>query len=284
MVLSVDCRLCLDDQRVANRLKNRREILCTKMLPKLALYDQADTCNVVWVETSFLRQFLSCEELLSENPGTKTILQHRKLLCSHVVPGLHPRIARRGKLLPKEAYDAFIATIQAEIITLFGTDCLDWIINDCEITPCTNLVCKECMQEYKTELGETLELAKNLKFLFDILDPKEMKFSRKLEAGEAFDSQNDQYAYMVSRKFISWFRNKMLRLMKQSGNTATDQKLQTSSSVPTQCVSEGLDGLNLTDYFVAKYLTSPSNTLDDDGIAIRVNGPLTCELSYIVLM
>jgi hypothetical protein len=232
---------------------------------------------MVWVETSFLRHFLSCEKLLCEDFEQKIVLQHRKLLCSHRVPGLHPRVARRGKLLPKPAFDAYIDTIQEEIITIVGNECSEWEVIDCEITLSKNLICEDCMHEYKQELGQTLKHAKRLKYLHNELDPKEMKFSRNLDVDEIVDSQTEQYAYMVSRKFITWFRNNMVRLMKHAGTTIMNQNFDLSSSMSSISVAEGLDGLNVSEFCSANFLPSSSSTIDDEGIVVRVNGPLTCK-------
>jgi hypothetical protein len=277
--------MCLDDERVANQLKKRRELLCTNVLPMLAFFEATNPNNLVWVETSFLRQFLSCKDLLSAQLKHK-IQSHRDLLCSHENPALHPRIARRGKLLPKDAYNSLMDIIQGEIHDTIDSDIPNPSMHDLPISSPCNLLCEYCMQEYRSELVRKVSFASSVKYLYDELDPKELKHSRDLQPGDKIIGENDQYVYIVSRKFVTWFRNKAMRFMKQAINTKEEPMLQSDVQIATKSIASGLDGLNFEEFWRFEESNLLFGTVkacdieEDEGIAIRVNGTLTCELLY----
>jgi hypothetical protein len=281
--------LCLNDEKVAIQLKKRRELLCAHVLPALTSIDKTNPNDLVWVDASFLRQFISCKDLFVAQIEHKAIPFQRDILCTHENPALHPRIARRGKLLPKQAYDALMDIIDNEIQDSVGTGILNPIKGDLLISPLRNLVCKCCVQEYRSELVEKLSFVRSVKYLFDKFDPKEMNHSRYIQPGDESMEKGDQFVYIVSRKFITWFRNKTMRLMKQATMSKADPKLQTDIHGSTSSIHEGLDGLNLKEFWdFDESMQTFCNVRacgvgEDEGIAIRVNGPLTCTLFYFIL-
>lgn len=278
--------MCLDDERVANQLKKRRERLCVDVIPKLAVFDTTNLFNLVWIETSFLRQVLSCKELLTaqlEHPAI--LVSHHDLLCSHDPPALHPRIARGGKLIPKDVYDSLMIILHEEIHDTVGTNIPNRIVHDPPISLQNNLVCEHCIEAYRSELDGKVSFAIAVKNLFDDLDPKEMKYSRYLQPGETIEKGGDQYVYLVSRKFITWFRNKTLRFMKQANNAKSEKKLQLDLPMSTKykSIAMGLDGLNIEEFWNLQESESFFGIIEacgigeDEGISVRVNGPFTCE-------
>ena len=274
--------MCLNDERVANQLKKRRERLCVEVLPKLAAFDTTNICNQVWIETSFLRQVLSCKELLTTYPAT---LSRYELLCSHEAPSLHPRTARGGKLLPKDVFDSLMIILQEEIHDTVGTNIPHQMLHDPPIFLHNNIVCKHCMQAYISELDGKASFAITVKNLYDELDLKEMKDYRYIQPGEAIEEVDDKYVYLVCRKFITWFRNKTLRFMKQANSAKSEAKLQFDLPMSSnyKSITMGLDGLNIEDFWNVQETDLSLGTIkacgigEDEGISVRVNGPFTCK-------
>ena len=167
-----DFRMCLNDGKVARRLLRRRVGLMNKLSEKLSspnggiAFDRrssvpagdpphlAEPKQPVWVDGEVLRRFLSCDK--TENsfavPASGPLLRHKHLLCEHG-NGLHPRVARRGKLLPRPLYDVLVSLMLGEqcmingedhqvAVSLFDED----IVNDCIITPEQNMYCENVRQ------------------------------------------------------------------------------------------------------------------------------------------
>ena len=278
-------RLCLDDERVAKQLTKRQERISAEFLPKLTLFDVKSSDNLVWVETSFLRQFLSCKELLDTQPICEAIPPDREYLCSHTNPALHPRIARRGKLLPNDAFDALLIIVNDEIHDTAGAH---RTMHDLPIFPLKDIVCKDCTREYRAQLVEKFSFTCAVKSLCDELDPKVLKCSRYLQAGESIKDASDQYVYIVSRKFVTWFRNKTMRFMKQAICTKGDEsKLPSGTSTSSTSITVGLDGLDINAFWNLKesnFSVVACGAGDDEDLAVRVNGHLTCESSILLLI
>jgi hypothetical protein len=261
---------------------NRRNSLCATMLPML-FADTATPNNLVWVETSFLRQFMSCADLLTDVPATEAIMSHCKYMCSHKNPALHPRNARKGKLLPKDAYDAYINIIQEELRDVVGLELSSRIINDCIIIPTENLFCEDCKQEYASELDTKVKLVKALKFLYDKLEPKDVKISRNLPPNATEDADHP-YTYIVSRKFITWYRNRMARFMKQAVNAVNESIVQIDQHMTTTGFASGLDSLDFSYLWNFEKYAMSCGVVEDEGVVVRVNGPLSCESLWSLLL
>jgi hypothetical protein len=238
------------------------------MFPSLSVFQLTNPGDLVWVDASFLQQFVSCTDhrLNFEESQNCSILQHRRQLCSHKIPGLHPRIARRGKLLTRQSYDAYVAALNQERRAFCGSYSRydDFPLNDCVIVPTDNLVCDECLLEYRLELSSKLQLAEALFSIYHDLDQKERKFSVYLDPDESLGFDQNGYAYIVARKFATWFRNKVARFMKHN-----------SSLVAAESVSGGLDLVDFSEF--ENNVELPAGSSEDESIAIRVNGAVTCE-------
>jgi hypothetical protein len=260
--------LCTDDGIATSRLNKRREAISGTMFPSLAAFQLTNPADLVWVDTLFLQQFVACSDhrLYFDESQNCSILQHRKYLCAHKNPGLHPRIARRGKLLTRQSYDAYIVALNEERLVCNGANstCDDLPMNDCVIVPVDNLVCPECTLEYRSELSNKLQLAEGILSIYHDLDQKERKFSVILDPDESLGYDQDGYAYIVSRKFATWFRNKVARFMKHN-----------ASLVSAESASGGLDLVDFSEF--ENTFKLPSGSSEDENIAIRVNGAVTCE-------
>lgn len=272
--------MCIDDGNAAKRLERRRDIIRSQMFPNLSTCQLTNPDDLVWVESTPLLQFMSCRDRLRERleQSDRAVLQHHDLLCSHETPGLHPRVARKGKLLPKLAYEAYIAALRVEKRDILGRDTDENSFNDCLILPTDNLICQDCAQEYRSELSQKLKRVLAMKYIYDSLDPKENKFTLERGLGEAWGNESDRYAYIVSRKFVTWFRNKVVRFMKRAGS-AEAKCVECESqfiALSAENEAEGLDGLDLSEFSVSKDEKTGIEP-DDVGVAVRVNGPITCE-------
>jgi hypothetical protein len=253
--------------------------------------------DLVWVDVAILRRFVSCSDRLADvlNCKGRWILDNNSLLCYHSPERLHPRVARKGKLLPRVAYEAYLEALQTEQAAMFGATLSKSKVADCVIVPTDNLVCQICSSEYKQNLELKLEKVKELKYLYEKLDPKSSSFSLEVSPEETLGRECDSYAYIVSRKFITWFRNKFARLLKASVSALadskgrlTDGKRQTTSFPEmigeSENMAEGLDFFKLSQLDFGQ-------PLDDDKeyeIFSSVNGPVTCKsvavFSFILIL
>jgi hypothetical protein len=197
---------------------------------------------------------------------------------------LHPRIARKGKLLPRVSYEAYVEALQTEQAAMIGGNLSKSKVADCVIVPTDNLVCQICSSEYKQNLELKLMKMKELKYLYEKLDPKLSNVSLEISPEETIGRECDSYAYVVSRKFITWFRNKFSRLLKtavaalaDSRERPADGKRQITSFLEMAGASENMaEGL---DFFKLSQLDF-SHFLDDDKdseFLLSVNGSVTCK-------
>lgn len=173
------------------------------------------------------------------------LLQHRDLICSHGQGGLHPRVARSGKLLPRHIYDTVMSLLSDEKHQLAlksngeeakpstkrgkrrsggGRDKSDEAA-DLIIAPDSSLFCSECVETYRKELAakeRALSLVLSLHEDFDgkrnDLDPKSLP--------------EGQDIFAVSRHFVTVFKKHAERLMKEASSP--------------RVVCEGIDLLDLS--------------------------------------
>lgn len=256
--------MCLDDARVWDRLDRRRSAIMD-VLPG-NIFKNSPTEEYVWADADQLRRFLSCQglyedsDLSSETPP----FQQQALQCSHPEPGIHPRVARKGKLLRKDLYEALVSILQNEVGPEKFTESV--------ATPsATNLFCGECRKDYQQELSRRVDSALILRRLYNALDPKEDTFSLDCDPGEEFANDTDQYAYIVSKKFVTWFRKQCELLMKKSGATDTTKQIGgiESAQSSSESLAEGLDALDMS------FLEARVPVDSEEGISVNSN--ITCE-------
>lgn len=229
--------LCIVDGRAAERLTVRRnrlrsEVFSSRLQGRSSKRESMQSTEQVWVDAELLRKFVSCKDRLQDLmmlPAGHPLLQHQHLLCQHPKPGLHPRIARRGKLLSASFYGKYISIFEAERCLYLGddrapllcksnTDALWTSLNDCIISPGNNLHCEECSASYKTDLNSKLVMVKLLRRCYAHFDPKnQTEFYNPWSIDDDdFDwdedhsrKKPDEYAFVVPKTFITAFRKKI---------------------------------------------------------------------------
>lgn len=246
----------------------------------------------VWVDGAFLRTFLCCSKELDQHlSDSGPLLRHKHLLCNH--GGLHPKTARRGKLLPRPIYDAYVLILQGERALLrqeVGESDADMEeMNDCLVTRDSHMHCQECSKSYQDQLSKKLDLVKDLKFLYEELDPKVDDFLSEYAEDDPPASPEDEYAYAISKGSITKFRRAVVGMMKtlhnlDDGTTLLSQ--ENASRGPPPVVYEGLDALDTSmfefepaDENGERILSSSESSVhNDDKLDEEVNGIITCKL------
>ena len=307
--------LCLVDGRSAERLDKRRKRLHSEMISSCArpVVSTSDH-EKVWVAADLLRNFFSCkdrlEDLMRVPPG-EPMLKHKQLLCRHSKPGLHPRIARRGKLLPRHWYDTYVSMMAAERCLFLNEDdqahsltpdaktkALFKNLNDCLITPQSNLHCEECEASYKSELNSKLHKVKLLKSLFVDIDQKnESSFwdpwslDDDDEDEDDYGDERDEYGFVVPKTFLTAFRKKIeADLLKELSRvnfiSAKEEKTSSTAAVSIdvgedehisdaveevqlESSLEGLDALDLSKFRF-------ENASESGGLDHKINSSITC--------
>jgi hypothetical protein len=254
----------------------------------------------VWVDGAQLRAFLVCggdldTRLYERGP----LLRHKHLLCPH--GGLHPRVARRGKLLPMSIYDGYVGLLRGERALLrqqqgtpaSGIGLYEDEINDCVITPESHLFCQECAQSYRLELTEKLEFVRNLKSLHEDLDPKMDDFSLEYDDDEKeqFSCPEIGFAYAIGKQFVTKFRKQVAATIKTLVGLEECTTLSfANSEVDRSAISEGLDAIDIASF----RLVHPNNfvgpiekgagSFSDNVLDSRVNSGITCKSQCLPLL
>lgn len=253
--------MCVSDERVADRLR-RRKIGLRSLLSgcftssntdeiSFALGNGQKGSDVVWTDGNAFRMFLGlqCGE---EGLSNKVSIQ----MCEHNV-GIHPRLARTGKLLPLATFNGYVTLLRGEMAysRSFTDGKREPSIGQDTVLFAEDVICTTCCLIYKAELKEKLDLLKKLKELNDELEPK---------------GENDvdcdfghEYVYAISRKFITRFRNRVnevLCLLEYPGAELG-----------------GIDSLNLSDFLPARVSTKRTYSDGDKGIDNTVNSSILCK-------
>lgn len=260
--------MCLDDAQTARRMARRRESIRTKVFPDFSSFRLDEKASSVWVEGKSLRRFLSCRMGPETSPIAVATFQFEDplpLLCKHSNAGLHPRIARRGKLLPREVYEAMCSVLDGERIVSMNGRVIDQ----------SNLVCEECSTDYRSQLASRLTWVMAIRDLLELLDTAN-DISITFEPGEEDDDDNDtKVVYAVSRKFVTRLRTLMNDLMKSvaaADATGPPAMGDMSLSPHVEGVPEGFDAVDTSsiafddDWYV-----------NDGSLDLTVNGSHTCK-------
>ena len=250
--------MCFADGRTSDRLWRRKAGIRKFVLNDAGslLRDCIDvevngnTESYVWVDAEFFRRFLRCDrgvdQLLS---SSGSLIRHKHLLCEH--NKLHPRVARKGKLLPRQMFDAYVSILKGENALLQEAEASkgENDVVDCTITPSTNMFCAECSKSYQTDLSKKLESLKNIKNLYDALDGPADDSSLYINEGEDPTCSEDAYAYVISRQTATKYKKHVVSLIKtfakfDEGATLAENEVTTGS----QIIFEGLDALDLSKF------------------------------------
>lgn len=230
--------MSLEKKLTNDRLLQRKSEIEARLFGALSENNSTETTSIpVWVDGNVLLRFFSCLDGMDDTLKHQPLLHHRKLLCSHGNGGLHPRVAKRGKLLPRNVYDVVISLLRQEQIQFTGSsknrrgmsaanqeNNKDGI-SDCIISPSSRLFCHECAESYRSELAERERSLSLVLKLYDALDSKVNDFDAKsLPVG--------QDIYAVSRNFATAFKKHAERVLKET--------------MSPQVVCEGIDLLDLS--------------------------------------
>jgi hypothetical protein len=274
-------RMCLQDGQVAIRLQDRRRKIRTCIFPTLASYQIGfhKREDFVWVDALSLRRYMSCDYLRKDEYGNAKkipFFQHgRFFFCGHQSDrGVHPVIARRGKLLPRPIYDALLQGLAAERPTLFcDTKYGVREISDCPGIPAERLYCSTCSKSYCQELSETVQLCEKILFLYERLDPKEGDFEDDSK-GDNIAASREIHGYIVSRRFVSRFRNRAARLFK-----SFDSLHDTTISGPIHKTSKKCESFAEGFHSVRarEVMFENTDSKSDDDLDIFINSNITCD-------
>jgi hypothetical protein len=248
--------MCFTDGQTADRLGRRKLGIRNYMFEDaVSLVPESprevrNEDSFVWVEADFLRKFLSLENVLDENfrsPGP--LLKHKHLLCEH--GQLHPKIARKGKLLPRSLYDVYVSLLRGEQLLLRKQSRLIYDkedeINDCIITPSKNLICDTCSQSYRNDLKGKLDHLRNIKDLYHFLDSSLDEKPEYYHEEENPICPEDAFVYIISKKMATLYKNAVKALMKtlakvEEGAVLDNETLRGSNN----SVFEGIDSIDLS--------------------------------------
>ena len=202
----------------------------------------------VWVEGSVLRRYLSCSDEMDDIFGfdskIKYILANKKWLCIHG-EGLHPRIARTGKLLHRAAYDALISLMCAENEYMSRSMSSDdkHLKNKTDIlmTTKTKLYCSNCVEGYRNSLQEKVTALQTMLSLYDALN----NGSADINLNECSDENSRQRCFAISRNFVTSFKKYLQHKFKElSGMNGQQIKKDKCSWISS---SVGVDTLDLSE-------------------------------------
>ena len=118
----------------------------------------------IWVDSNFLRRFFSCrdglDDIFQSALESSSFLHSKTFHCEHS-SGLHPVVARKGKLLPSSLYNLVEGIMQEEHSTY-----LNDLSNNVSSLPHVPLFleklveCQECGKSYQMEARKKLEFFK----------------------------------------------------------------------------------------------------------------------------
>lgn len=219
--------------------------------------NEANDDGGVWVSTEFLRPYFQCRLDLDLDgaleSSTVPVLRHSSFLCNHRY--MCPKMARKGKLLPRPMYEALISLLQGEKAIVNHdykpTEENRNDIDECKITPGNNLFCQECSASYREELAERLELLRAAKELYDAFDTKKGEdVPAEYKEGEEPICEEDKYVYVLSRQTATKFRKLVASVMR----TASKVECGGIYALPY----EGLGDIDLSP--IARYYVTKDGT------------------------
>ena len=268
-----------------DRLQRRKREIETRLFDAFSQSDGLDdTSAPVWVDGSILLRFFSCLDGMENLFKTYPLLHHRQVLCSHDGGGLHPRVAKVGKVLPRNIYDIIVSLLREEqrqfhsengtISSYANLEKAESGISDFVITPSSHLFCQECVESYRSELANKERSLSLVLKLYDALDSKMNDLETKsLPLG--------QDIYAISRHFVTTFKKHAERAMKET--------------MSPQVICEGIDLLDLS--FLPAFSSGATISMKagatgeaaeaaagvSEALDPLVNGKITCECCVLIL-
>lgn len=222
VLIDIFASLCEADARTSERLGRRKACIrkfmfrsATSLVPNepLSALPKAGVGGI-WVDGDFLRNFLRCDSSLDHMiKDSGHPLPHLHLLCEH--GHLHPRVFRRGKLVPLRVYTTIIALLREERRFLLGRSDEEQKCNDHVMPSLKNMHCVECAGAYRAELSGKIQLLRNIKQLYDALESKIHDAVLPYDKGEGEEEDpKNAFAYAVSRQSVTKFKKGVLELFK----------------------------------------------------------------------
>ncbi|CAJ1953284.1 unnamed protein product [Cylindrotheca closterium] len=240
--------MCHKDTLLADRLR-RREIGIRKyMFRDSSSLAVVSVEPLIWVDADTLRKFLRLDDGLDERIRSEgPILCHKPLLCKHTK--LHPVTSRRGKILHRSTFNAYVSLLKAEQSRFREESKLCGDCNpvcDVVISLSKNLICDQCSKSYSSLLATRLKLLKDIKELYDCLDPsldnRDLQFYSE---GEDFDCSGDAFVFAVSKRMVTRYRNSFKGLIHKFSKL-NDETAGSKLASKEDSYLEGLDRLDLS--------------------------------------
>ena len=203
---------------------------------------QDEACNdSVWVDGAGLRTIFSCDAPRDDNDLMHSV-SRKDLICGHY-GGLDPRIARCGKVVSVQFFEELIELLRTEQ----GCPVLPLANRSRDCFALSNIACRTCSESYRASLRNNLELVLSLRVVFQELDPK--------NEGTPDETENDDYVYAVSKRFVTTFRKSVAGLFKRL--------------VSFDETSYGVDSI--------KDPLKWDKAISDDGVDVTVNSAIMCK-------
>ncbi len=276
--------LCIADAEVSNRLNRRKLGIRKYMLPNAQALVRSkceDKEIGVWVSTDFLKRYLQCHvdtelDLLLES--TNPVLNNSTFLCEH--ERISPKTARTGKLLPIPFYNALIRLLQGERALLQQESdpsiMAKYRIDECPITPSSNLICKECSVRHRSQLSRKLDYLRTAKDLYDALDTKKDDAALYYDESNKPKSDEEMYVYVVSKLTATKFRRRVAAVIKNVARYDGGGTLDEDSSTKQTSIYEGLSALDVS-ALTETVLYDDLCTTHADSIDRLFNSNVTCK-------
>lgn len=285
-------RMCLTDWKTSDRLRRRRAGIRKSMFKDpSSLFRQEDEnlekSTYFWVDGEIFRRFLECTPDLDEQlRSRKALVCPESLVCPH--GGLHPRTARRGKLLRNELYSAYVCLLKGErkLLQNTGSDADVSDVVGTVIEASSDLYCTECSASYQIALAKNLDFVKGVKDLYFALEEEVDTAAHNSQL--YYNTSNEgcpeeQFAYVMSRSSTTNFKKKAAALMKSFAGFDEGGPSDRSSSSSSTIQLCGLDELEIESFFLSAGASSftqcrevpESHRVNE--IEKRFNGNITCK-------
>lgn len=269
---------CIKNSEAAERLKGRRNYILNELFrpdrPFEALVDHVEP-PPVWVPGIFLRRYFSCSDPFEDELAhdvVEDVIKGSDHLCLHGQRGLHPRVARKGKLLPRVMYETIVASLFEERASLLGGEVENENQDGFVVTPLESMYCQECVDEFHLDVRTKLALVEDYLFLYEELDTKSEDAPVTYGADTDFECHDNKYVYLVARKFCTALRDHIKQIMKKIAPAGAESFAIDEKLLPKyESIAEGLDALQMEDLEIKG---SPGD--NDESVDTQVNNAITC--------
>lgn len=285
-------RMCFTDWHTSDRLRRRKLGIRKYMFrdPSTLLWQDDENMSketYYWVEGDTLRSFLACSPAFDDRLRSReSLVCPESFLCSH--GGLHPRTARRGKVLRKGLYDAYVSLLRGERQLLRDTSAESHVsdVVGHVIEASSNLFCTECVKSYGIDLSKKLEYVKAVKDLYFALEEEESAALDKSQLN--FDASNEgcpeeHYAYVLSRSSTTNFKRKAAALIKSVAGFDEGGPMEGSASSSAAAPRlSGLDDIDIESFQIGVGASSFTQCMEipktqgTNEIEKKFNGNITC--------